>query len=198
MSVTDKIMARVVKAGPAECWLWTGPKSEKGQPHGHVNGRTGSIRRALWIAITGETLPKTTWVGVTCGEQLCLNPDHLRLRVTLDDPTRFWSLVKKPDGATACWEWQSATDKRGYPVFMRSHPLRTIRGNRMAWELERGPIPPGLFVCHRCDNPLCVRPSHLFLGTNQENIADMIAKGRNSRGPKHAAAMKAARERKAS
>jgi hypothetical protein len=54
----------------------------------------------------------------------------------------------------------------------------------MAYELVYGPIPDGLFGCHRCDNPGCVRPDHIFLGTNAENTADMVAKGRNKLPPR--------------
>lgn len=54
--------------------------------------------------------------------------------------------------------------------------------HRVAWEETRGPIPAGMFVCHRCDNPACVRVEHLFLGTHADNMADQMAKGRQARG----------------
>jgi hypothetical protein len=53
-----------------------------------------------------------------------------------------------------------------------------VTAHRVAWELTNGPIPPGLHICHRCDNPPCVTPAHLFVGTNLDNIADKVAKGR--------------------
>ena len=67
-----------------------------------------------------------------------------------------------------------------------------VAAHRFSYEDRRGPIPPGLFVCHHCDNRLCVRPSHLFLGTNTDNVRDMDRKGRRvskpHRGSAHAMA----------
>lgn len=75
-----------------------------------------------------------------------------------------------------CLEWQGPRDRKGYGRVWTPDGLTTA--HRHAWTLERGNVPAALFVLHRCDNRRCVRPDHLFLGTNSENMIDMVRKGR--------------------
>ena len=87
---------------------------------------------------------------------------------------RFWAKVTKTE---SCWYWTGYCHRRSGYGHVRVGP-RMARAHRIAWELSHGPIPDGLDVLHSCDNPPCVRPDHLFLGTQLDNIADREAKGR--------------------
>ena len=89
---------------------------------------------------------------------------------------RFWRKVHKGDG---CWLWLGGLFDRGYGRFALD-PKVTVRAHRYAWELANGQIPDGLIVCHRCDNPKCVNPEHLFLGTHKDNAEDRERKGRGA------------------
>src|ERR1019366_3384667 len=127
-------------------------------------------------------------VSITLSDQDRLDPDLLTLgdadmlwtrpaRLSVAD--RFWlNVAKSKDG---CWLWTASVDSGGYGVFDTGR-----RSHRYSWELHHGPIPPsdGLIVtcvCHHCDNPRCVRPDHLFLGTQGDNMRDMAEKGRGAR-----------------
>jgi len=90
---------------------------------------------------------------------------------------RFWSKVKRIP-FHECWEWLGAT-RGGYGRLCRNR--QWFSAHRISYELTKGMIPKGMCVCHSCDNPGCVRPDHLFLGTHVENMKDMVKKGRASK-----------------
>lgn len=77
----------------------------------------------------------------------------------------------------SCWEWGAGKYKRGYGLFVLKRKNRPA--HRISWIIHKGQIPNGLFVCHKCDNPGCVNPSHLFLGTQTDNMKDMHSKKRH-------------------
>lgn len=93
----------------------------------------------------------------------------------------FMDNVRQGDG---CWTWVGTLDKDGYGRAKVTHEGKKVRGlaHRISWMIHRGPIPDGLEVLHICDNPPCVNPDCLFLGTKIDNVADRDAKGRQARG----------------
>lgn len=91
--------------------------------------------------------------------------------------------------ASGCWEWTGGFTRGGYGRFRMGSVADGTRGQRRAhrvsWELFHGPIPNGYDVCHACDNPPCVNPDHLFLGTRKDNMVDMRRKGRAAANERH-------------
>jgi len=93
-----------------------------------------------------------------------LLPERFCLKITFDEPEN-------------CWNWDCK--KGNYPTYYEKESGRTFRSSRYIHKALHGIIPEGLFVLHKCDNPNCVNPNHLFLGTQSDNMRDMVAKGRH-------------------
>ena len=93
---------------------------------------------------------------------------------------RFWRYVNRTKG---CWQWTAHVDRDGYGHI--AYQGTSKLSHRVSWIIHNGEIPRGMLVCHHCDNPTCVRPSHLFLGTTLDNSRDTVSKGRSLYGSKN-------------
>jgi hypothetical protein len=106
--------------------------------------------------------------------------------------TRFWNRVDMR-GKDECWPWLGGYSSTGYGAIKSCG--KQLGTHRVAWELTHGVIPPGMLVCHHCDNRACCNPAHLFVGTHADNLGDMAVKFRNGRTKLTPNQVREARER---
>ena len=119
------------------------------------------------------TLKAPSFTASVCPRQVGEQRGRWVFGVDMNAEKRFWDKVDKSGD---CWDWRGAVTDRGYGHFWDGN--KKVRSHRFVYTLLMGFIPDGMYVCHHCDNPGCVKPSHLFLGTQRDNIQDSIAKGR--------------------
>lgn len=179
LSVPERIALFSDKSGgPDACWPWTGSKGNSGTATMIIAKRSRSVRRVLWELTFGPVPEGIFGVGDTCGDRGCMNPAHFRLRSS-DPAQRLWDGCDRSGGEDACWPWKGHCYGAGYGSSYL-HGQGKVPAHRIAWEAANGQkVPKGMVVCHRCDNPPCCNPKHLFIGTEADNMQDMHAKGRH-------------------
>lgn len=126
------------------------------------------------------SLTKTTLEEVTMATNISIKLLNPYQRAKIQRQFYDKSVINKNSG---CWDWIASFGGTGYGQFGDGN--KPIGAHRVSYLIHIGLIPEGMFVCHKCDNRKCVNPSHLFLGTRQDNMDDMKLKNRQSRGEKH-------------
>jgi hypothetical protein len=136
------------------------------------------------VSIRGTSLGNGTSNSCGCARIELHSAAFDRRRAEKDYFSDFMTRIRKTRG---CWYWTGAVNGLGYGLYQ--YKGRTVRAHRLSYEFAGLPLRDDQVLCHKCDNPICVKPGHLFPGTQADNVADMHAKGRNYSGPSKLAGM---------
>lgn len=136
--------------------------------HWKINKKYGTPIPLCWC-----NEPVQTFAGNQSASKMC--KEHTLLE-------RFWENVDIK-GEDDCWEWQGSKTPAGYGLFYWNDELKYT--HRLSLEFKGEAIPPRWHACHKCDNPSCVNPNHLFIGTPRDNMLDKVSKGRHTFGENH-------------
>lgn len=180
---TDRYWTNVDVRKPTQCWPWLASLTRQGYGQLGMCSQQYLAHRVAYEISKGP-IPVEHCVLHTCRRPDCCNPAHLFIGTRSDNIRKdrlalFWINIdiRKPDD---CWPWQGCRNSKGYGQFgmNRQHYL----AHRLSYTVHFGPIPSGLCVLHRCDNPICVNPAHLYAGTHKDNMRDKITKNRHWHG----------------
>ena len=182
--IKDRFWSRVQMKGENECWEWNGciGKNDIGVFSAFsATNRSIKAHKAAYIISHNKEVPEGMYVLQSCRNRICCNPKHLYLSdkrrnngdLTIEE--RFLDKVDKSSGE--CWIW---TAKKYYYGHFDIGG-ETLLAHRVSYSLFVGELEDGKVIAHKCDNPLCVRPEHLMMCTQQENIQDCIDKGRRAK-----------------
>jgi len=191
----ERFWSKIDKKGDDDCWNWLGYTNKRSTGFYFATDYSIiNIRHIIYYLYYGNTA-KGMPIGRRCDNDLCCNPKHLYVKNkdlakdwNIDDKLtkRFWKKANILD-ENSCWEWKAGLDSKGYGSFGINY--KSIRAPRVAYMILYGKysIPEGMSVCHACDNRKCVNPSHLFIGSNYDNVQDRHTKGRDgsAKGQNH-------------
>lgn len=173
--VNDLFWEKVDIRSDNECWEWLAAKNRKtGIGMFYNMGSPMPAHKYSYILAFGETDEHRLYH--TCKNNGCVNPNHIMTHEEYVKAT-FWDNVDVR-GRNECWHWlKGASGEYGVSCYKG----KTWRASRLSYLFEYGEFDLSLHVCHKCDNPICVNPSHLFLGTNADNVRDRDSKNRQWR-----------------
>lgn len=207
-TVDERFWAKVIKTDT--CWFWVAATNKFGHGKFYIPATKKMIKAHRYsYELHIGPIPEGLIVRHMCNNPSCVNPTHLKLGTQLDNVAdqrynkskpkqikltkeqkiqrRFWTYVNKNGQTMAhmesnCWEWTGGMrSPDGYGGYWNGKT--NVMAPRYSYELANGPITEGNFICHKCDNPYCIRPDHLFEGTSGDNSRDRTQKGRQKGGP---------------